>query len=108
MTGDEVRTWLEAELKSFPDRATQVEFYGYFLRRVGDVIDTERPNVVAALAHWLRSHSEPRTTLALEIAEAYRLDELRPELERLLQDVSEGKALLPYYSRYIRQALDAI
>ena len=101
-----VLSWLEAELKAFPDRTPQDEFYGYFLRRAGEAIGTDRSSVVSALTIWIQSRSEPRTMLALKISPAYHLSELRPEIEQLLNDIMAGRAFLPYHSRYVLEALD--
>ena len=46
--------------------------------------------------------------IAVDIASKLYLNELRPEIEKLLVDVEQGKAFLPFYARPIKAALAMI
>jgi hypothetical protein len=98
----------ESELSAYPHRASGAELYEYFNRMAARHVGTARPALVTALRAWILLKSEPRTMLAIDIAHKLRLTELRPEIERLLADVEQGKAFLSFYARPIRNALLAI
>ncbi len=108
MSACEATTWLEGELKGFPERAGGEELYRFFVRITGKPLSTDaedRQALIDALREWLGVRTEPRTMLAVEIAAAHGLSELRHDIELLLSDVKAGKAFLPFYSQTIEKAL---
>lgn len=108
MTRDEMKEWLEGEIASFPERASGEEGYRFMVRQTARVLDSDRQALVAVLRDWLLLRAEPRTMLAVEIAAFHHVDELRSDIEDLLEDVREGEAFKPYYVRPIMEALSRI
>lgn len=106
MTGVEVRKWLDDELANYPDRTPGQELRAYLVLRTRPLVDTDRASLVEALSAWLQLREEPRTMLALRIAAEHRLVELHGAVADLLDDVRAGEAFLPYYERWILEALE--
>lgn len=108
MTGAEVRKWLDEELANYPDRTPGQELRDYLVRRTAPLVDTDRASLVEALFAWLQLREEPRTMLAMRIASKHRLVELHGAVAELLEDVRAGEAFLPYYERWILEALEQL
>lgn len=110
MTAEQIQAWLEEEIANYPERASGTELYRYLINRTTSLAKTDRKALAGALASWLRLREEtgPQTILALEIAAAHHLFELRDEIEKLLNDIRAGKAFLPYYEQWVTRALDQI
>ena len=108
MSACEATAWLESELKGFQERAGGEELYRFFVSITRKPLSTDaedRQAIVDALHEWLGMRTEPRTMLAVEIAAAHGLSELRSDIGVLLDDVKAGKAFLPFYSQNIEKAL---
>lgn len=99
---------LDAEVAGFPSRASGEQGYEYINKIAARYVTSERQKLVAALSTWLHLRSEPKTMIAVDVAGKLRLSELRSELEKLLVDVEQGKAFLPFYARPIKAALALI
>ncbi len=99
---------LNGEVAEFPSRASGEEGYEYINKIAGRYVTSERQKLVAALTSWLQLRSEPKTMIAVDVASKLHLNELRPEIEKLLVDVEQGKAFLPFYARPIKAALAMI
>lgn len=109
MTGDEVRAWLEGELSGFPKRTSGEEIYRSLVWQTKRLLEGQRSALADALVQWLKLRAEPRTMLAIDIAAAHHLKELRSEIEGLLEDVKAGgEVFKPYYIRLIPEALSRI
>jgi len=108
MTKDEMKQWLEGEIANFPERASGEEGYRFMLRQTARALDADRQALVEVLRDWLLLRAEPRTMLAVEIAASHHVDELRNDIEELLEDVKEGEAFKPHYVRPIMEALSRI
>ncbi len=108
MNADALVTILEGELRGFPGRAPAEDLYRHMLAVATGTATTDRPALVGALREWIGLHTEPRTMIALHLARELRLVELRGDVEQLRADVSGGKALLPYYVRWVDEALHAL
>ena len=99
---------LNAELFAFPSRASGEELYEKISRLARRIEVADREQLVSALFAWLKSRSEPKTMLALQIASDLRIVEVRSEIESLLKDVQIGRSFLPYYAKPIEAALRRI
>lgn len=108
MTGEEIRNWLDDELANYPERASGQELRAYLVRRTAPLVSSERVSLIEALSAWLQLREEPRTMLAMRIGAEHHLSELRGAVEDLLEDVRAGEAFLPYYERWIRDALEQL
>lgn len=108
MTRDEMKEWLESELANFPKRASGEEGYRFMVRQTARVLASDRQALVDVLHDWLLLRAEPRTMLAVEIAASHHVDELRSDIENLLDDVKKGAAFKRYYVRPIMEALSRI
>ena len=108
MKSDELRKWLDGQLENFPERASGEEGYEFMIRQTQKVVEMDRAALVQVLTDWLRLRTVPRTDLAISIAVAHKLSELRDEIETLLNDVNVGKAFKPYYAKRIASALEKV
>jgi hypothetical protein len=59
------------------------------------------------MREWI-TQRDKRTLLAMNIAVDLKLLELKPDIQRLLEDVRAGKAFSPYYEEFIAPALKRI
>lgn len=82
--------------------------YDHVLRRAKRLIVEDYTGVIEVLRYWLSLRKEPHTMLAVRVARDLVVTELKPELENLRQDIESGKTFLPYYKRWVDQALAAI
>jgi hypothetical protein len=109
MTKSEVLAWIDAETGLFPERASGNEIGIVVAQRIRPLIEEDRSAVIEALRERIGlrvpegsrkpqdSILEARLFLALHIAAANRLVELREDLRALIADVRDGKSFLPYY-----------
>ena len=107
MTKQEILKWLEGEVQGYPERATGNECEDFIVRLAGRVVQSDRHELVEAMRHWIIERSK-RTLLAVRIAAEHKLLELKPDIERLLEDVRAGRAFSPYYEEFITPALKGI
>ena len=107
MTKAEILKWLEGEVQGYPERATGNECEDFIVRLAGRVVQSDRREFVEAMRRWVVEHGN-RTLLAVRIAGEHKLRELKPDVERLLEDVRAGRAFSPYYEDLITRALKQI
>ena len=107
MTRQEILKWLEGEVQGYPERATGNECEDFIVRLAGRVVQSHRHELVEAMRHWIIERGK-RTLLAVRIAAEHKLSELKPDIERLLEDVCAGRAFSPYYKEFITPALKRI
>ena len=105
MTAEQLRKWLDGELNNYPERTSGEELYSFFIRQTAKFVKSNRRELIEALTYWLKLRIEPKTMLALDIAEKHNLTELREEIEDLLKDVESGRAFKPYYGQFIINTL---
>lgn len=99
--------WLDGEVENYPPRATGNECGEFIIRLARRVVDSDRNALTDALREWITQRGD-RTLLALNIAADLKLRELKPDIQRLLDDVRTGKAFRPYYEEFIGPALERI
>jgi hypothetical protein len=104
MTKLEILEWLDGEIEGYPKRATGNECADYVVRLAGRLVDSDRGELVTAMREWIIQHGK-RSLLAVRIAAECKLLELKPDIERLLEDVRTGKAFQPYYQEFLVSAL---
>jgi hypothetical protein len=104
MTKQEILEWLEGEVQGYPERATGNECEDFIVRIAGRVVESDRNELIAALREWIAQRGN-RTLLAIRISTEHKLRELKPDIQRLLEDVRAGKAFSPYYEEFIAPAL---
>lgn len=73
-------------------------------RSIGD----DRVGVVQALESWLEFRKEPQTMIAVRMAAEFQIQELRPLIEKLAQEIEKGDAFLPFYKRWTDEALEKL
>jgi hypothetical protein len=105
MTKQEILEWLDGEVEGYPKRATGNECADYVVRLAGRVVESDRRELVEAMREWIVQHGK-RTLLAVRIAAEYKLLELKPDIEHLLEDVRSKKAFQPYYQEFLVPALE--
>jgi hypothetical protein len=104
MTKQEILDRLEGEVQVYPERATANECEDFIVRLAGRVLQSDRQALVEAMRDWILQRGQ-RTLLAVRIAGEHKLSELRPDIQRLLEEVSAGGAFQPYYEEFIAPAL---
>lgn len=102
---DVVLATLEGELREFPARTPATDLYAHLLTVAQSFASTDRAGLINALQKWLDLRTEPRTMIAVDLVEKMALVDLRPELERLRDDIMTGKSFLPYYTQWVDAAL---
>lgn len=107
MTKQEILEWLEDEVQGYPERATGNECEDHIVRLAGRIVESDRNALVEAVREWIEKRDK-RTLLAVRIAAEHRLRELKPHVQRLLEDVRAGKVFSPYYEEFIAPALKRI
>jgi hypothetical protein len=105
MKKQEILEWLESEVQGYPERATGNECADHVVRLAGRVVESDRRELVEAMREWIVQR-EKRTLLAVRIAAEYKLLELKPDIEHLLEDVRAKVVFLPYYQEFIVPALE--
>jgi len=107
MTKQEILEWLDGEVQGYPERATGNECEDHVVRLAGRVVESDRNALVEAMRDWIEQRDK-RTLLAVRIAAEHKLRELKPHIQRLLEDVRAGKVFSPYYEEFIAPALKRI
>jgi len=107
MTKQEILKWLEGEVQGYPERATGNECEDFVVGTAGRVVQSDRQELVEAMRHWIIERGN-RTLLAVRIAAEYKLRELKPDIERLLEDVRTDRSFSPFYEEFITPALKRI
>lgn len=78
------------------------------LRHAFNIVTTDRPGLVEALTEWINLKTEPRTMLAVRIAQQLKLAELINPIRKLRNEIAHGQVFPSYYLRYIDEALEDI
>jgi hypothetical protein len=107
MTKQEIIEWLDGEVEGYPPRATGNECGQFVTRLAARVVESDRNELVAAMREWI-TQRDKRTLLAMNIAVDLKLLELKPDIQRLLEDVRANRAFSPYYEEFITPALKRI
>lgn len=107
MTKQEILEWLEGEVQGYPERATGNECEDHIVRLTGRIVESDRNALVEAIREWIEQRDK-RTLLAVRIVAEHKLRELKPHVQRLLEDVRAGKAFSPYYEEFIAPALKRV
>lgn len=105
MSGSDVLATLEGELDAFPVRAPAPDLYRHMLGVAERIALAQRPALAAALRTWIAARTEPRTMIAVNLVQELAMSELQPDLEQLRDDIRKRKAFLPYYTRWVDEAL---
>jgi hypothetical protein len=99
---------LDAEVVGFPRRASGEQLYEHINKVAAHYAKSDRLGLVVALTYWLQLRSEPKTMIAVDLAGKLHLNEVRSEIEKLLVDVEQGKAFMPFYVKPIKAVLEII
>src|SRR5436190_18392670 len=117
MNKEEVAAVIDSFGRDIPERLTGNEENAILAERVAGLVETQRLALVELLREWIavripQSQRRPgdgvregSMWLALEIAQRYSLNELRPDIEALIANVQAGKTYLPYYADTISKFL---
>ena len=120
MKVDEMLELMERIIYSLPDLSSGNEEYPYIMRDLKPYVKTERAALVGALRKHLslrippekRTHfharPESRLWLSLSLAEDFRLLELKPDIEDLLEAVKNEEALRLVHANSIDRALEEL
>ncbi len=107
MTKQEILKWLEDEVQDYPERATANECENHVVQLAGRVVEFDRNALIEAMREWVEQRGN-RTLLAVRIVAEHKLLELKPDIQRLLEEVCAGKVFSPYYEEFITPALKRI
>jgi len=117
---DELLRQLEETLQGLPERMSGNEASDIVTDWLRPLAFTNRRVVIETMRDLI-SHRVPpsefgpeyaipesRMWVALHVAEALNLQELRPDVESLLEDTRAGKTLLPVYEKSIMRYLKTL
>lgn len=82
--------------------------YEIIFQRAQLIISENRDGLIEVLTEWLEERIEPDTMLAVYLSSALGLYELKCEILKLREDVSEGKVFLPFYLKDIDECLASL
>lgn len=120
MKPNEIIELMDDIARSLPLRMLGNEINAIIAKRVQPLVATDRNNLIQALKILLsfrvspskRTHEdarpEARLWMALDIAEDLQLYELKSDVESLLKDVREEKALRPVHAPTIERHLESL
>jgi len=120
MTKQEMAELVESLGANIPERLSGNDENAILAGRLGSIVQTERTTLVALLRDWISLRlpqkdrkpgdgtTEGRMWFALEMARRYSLNELRPDIECLVDDVRSGDTYLAYYAEMIKKYLDEL
>jgi hypothetical protein len=108
MSRDEVLSEFETVGTDPGSQKSGEYFYEHLLTRAKRLVVDDREGLVEALSYWLSTHREPDTMAAVRLARDLIIPELETDLKRLKQDIESRRVFLPFYVKYIDQALAAI
>lgn len=80
----------------------------HILSHARSAVAQDRASLVQVLRDWLLMTNEPRTMIAVNVAKELRLGELGPFLENLRDRIEAGEAFLPFYRRWVDEALKVL
>ncbi len=80
----------------------------HVVRRAGSLVGTDRVGLIDALREWLDARSEPRTMLAVRIADRLHLTEVRPEICDLRVAIERDKAFPRFYLEIVDGTLERL
>lgn len=66
---------------------------------------TEKQRIVEALQEWIKELSEPRTMLAVRIAQKMLIIELIPQIKELRHTINNKKVFPRFYLKYVDEVL---
>lgn len=109
MTTRQFREWMKDGAEAFPERRSEAGLRRYLTVRVQSEVKEDRRPIDEVMRDWLSLRSEPKTMLAVRVAAAFELAELRHDIESLLRDVQRGagfdRPLKSLYEQLISTAL---
>jgi hypothetical protein len=82
--------------------------YRIIFQHAAQLILTDRLGVIDALRYWLLLRDDPFTVFAINLIQDLVIKELKPDLEKLRNDIESRNTLLPYYNEWVDRALKAI
>lgn len=120
MTAKEITNLIEGIVKSSHPKMIGNELNALIADRIRSLAFTDRTALIESLkqylsfricpSQWKEEHAiaEAGIWMALDIAEYLKLNELIPDIRSLLQDVQQGKTLLPVYEQSISCSLNRL
>jgi hypothetical protein len=68
----------------------------------------DRAGVIEALRFWLCLRDRRLTLMAVSVIGDLVITELKPDLEKLRNEIASGKTFLPYYNEWVDTALQQL
>jgi hypothetical protein len=120
MTSPEIIELIEHTLRDLPDRMSGNEASARVAQTLRGALPADRAHLIQAMRSYLQFRVSPekrqpadavpesRLWMALEVAAALRLTELKPDVETLLEDVRQRKVLLPVHGDMVASILQRL
>ncbi len=108
MAKEDVLEILEAEFCDPGGYKSGEYLWEHVLRRSAKIVQNDRPGLVEVLQEWIGSQTEPRTMLAVWVAQSLGIRELIPQIQRLREQISSGKLFYGDYLKDIDEALSVL
>jgi hypothetical protein len=117
MTKKDIADFIDRIVETFPERMSGNEENTILVSKLANIVVNERAPLVELLTDWIsiRIKKTPddhdfgkkvgQLFLALELMRSYGIEELRQDVEVLIEDTRAGKTYLPYYADMIERYL---
>ncbi|MCO6455263.1 MAG: hypothetical protein J5I93_08175 [Pirellulaceae bacterium] len=105
MSKDDILAMLASDLNDPGSQKSGEYLEEHVLRQARSAVASDRVGLVEAMRQWLELRREPETMLAVSVAEETELQELAPDIDRLLAEVVAGQVFQPYYADALRTAV---
>lgn len=108
MGKEEILTILESDVQDPGSYKSGEYLEEHALRHASYIVETDRQGLVEALTEWINAKTEPRTMLAVTIAQKLKLKELMNPIRMLRNEIAHGNVFPSFYLRYIDEALEGM
>lgn len=105
MSKDDILAMLASDLNDPGSQKSGEYLEAHVLRHARSALASDRGGLVDAMRQWLELRREPQTMLAVSVAQETELQELAPDIERLLAEVVAGQIFQPYYADALSAAV---
>jgi hypothetical protein len=108
MSKEEVLSELQKDIERNKNEKYGEYFYDDVKKRLKYLIISDKIGVIEVLRSWINMRHPQYTIVAAWLAGDFMITELKPDLEKLREDIRNGKSFKPYYVKFIDNSLKAI
>lgn len=108
MGKEEILTILESDIRDPGSYKSGEYLEEHAMRHASNIVEIDRQGLVEALIEWINTKTEPRTMLAVRIAQQLKLAELMNPIRMLRNEIADWHVFPSFYLRYIDEALEGM